>query len=114
MRYSTWAKVVIVCSPAFRKKLVADMLRAGWSQESLDVILQFEMTHHEFEDAIFFLGPSVNAGQPSTTVGFFSQFMSKISIFHTKKRMKLNFSKEKPCCTATRSPIFSPFWSVSR
>lgn len=49
----TWAKVVFICTPAFRAKLCSDLEAAGWSEKEIKKLLKFEMSLYQFRDIIF-------------------------------------------------------------
>lgn len=48
-----WGKVIFVCTPAFRAKLMRDLMAAGWKKSSLDALIRFETTLYRFEDIVF-------------------------------------------------------------
>jgi hypothetical protein len=48
-----WGKVIFVCTPEFRAKLMRDLMAAGWKKSSLDALIRFETTLYRFEDIVF-------------------------------------------------------------
>jgi hypothetical protein len=48
-----WGKVIFVCTPAFRAKLMRDLMAAGWKKSALDALIRFETTLYRFEDIAF-------------------------------------------------------------
>lgn len=49
----SWAKVVFICTPAFRAKLCSDLEAAGWSEKEIKMLLTFEMSLYQFRDILF-------------------------------------------------------------
>jgi hypothetical protein len=48
-----WAKVVFVCTPAFRAKLLKDLAAAGWGQPEIEKIALFKTSLYVFMDINF-------------------------------------------------------------
>ncbi len=48
-----WAKVVFICTEAFRQKLMRDLAARGWQQSYFAALLSFETTLYRFEDILF-------------------------------------------------------------
>lgn len=48
-----WAKVVFICTEAFRQKLTHDLGAHGWKKSHIDTLLRFETTLYRFEDILF-------------------------------------------------------------
>ncbi|MCA8137304.1 hypothetical protein [Burkholderia cepacia] len=48
-----WGKVIFVCTPAFRAKLMRDLMAAGWKKRSLDALISFSTELYRFEDIVF-------------------------------------------------------------
>lgn len=49
----TWAKVVFVCTPAFKDKLSRDLSTAGWSAAHISLLISFETALYRFADILF-------------------------------------------------------------
>lgn len=49
----SWAKIVFICTPAFRAKLCRDLAAAGWSEKGIERLLKFEMSLYSFKDIMF-------------------------------------------------------------
>jgi len=49
----SWAKVVFICTPAFRAKLCSDLEAAGWNEKEIKMLLTFEMSLYQFRDILF-------------------------------------------------------------
>lgn len=47
------AKVIFVCTAAFRGKLLRDLATAGWDNKQIDRLVMFEVSLYEFEDIAF-------------------------------------------------------------
>jgi broad specificity phosphatase PhoE len=48
-----WAKVIFICTPAFREKLLRDLLDFGWKKFQLDALLCFKTELYRFVDILF-------------------------------------------------------------
>lgn len=48
-----FAKVVYICTPAFREKLCRDLKATGWSEDHIVLYLRWETSLYKFEDIIF-------------------------------------------------------------
>lgn len=48
-----WAKVVFVCSPAFKSKLIRDLESAGWKKNRIEELMEFHECLYSSEDIIF-------------------------------------------------------------
>ena len=48
-----WGKVIFVCTPAFRSKLMRDLLAKGWKKSALDALISFSTELYRFEDIVF-------------------------------------------------------------
>lgn len=49
----SWAKVVFICTPAFRVKLCRELEAAGWSKKDIASLLKFETLLYQFQDIVF-------------------------------------------------------------
>ena len=49
----TWARVIFICTPAFRDKLRRDLHAAGWLLGAIESLLCFETELYRFEDILF-------------------------------------------------------------
>lgn len=49
----TWAKVVFVCVPAFRNKLIRDLIERGWQKNYVTALILFECSLYQFGDINF-------------------------------------------------------------
>lgn len=49
----TWGKVIFVCTPAFRARLMRDLAVAGREKCAFDALIRFETTLYRFEDIVF-------------------------------------------------------------
>jgi hypothetical protein len=48
-----WGKVVFICTPAFRAKLIRDLMAVGWKKAHFDRLLKFETCLYHFEGIFF-------------------------------------------------------------
>lgn len=48
-----WAKIIFICTPAFRVRLVRELEKSGWSAESLKRLIIFVDNTHHFTDIAF-------------------------------------------------------------
>lgn len=48
-----WAKVIFICTAAFRGKLLRDLAAAGWDKAQIDRLVMFEVSLYKFEDITF-------------------------------------------------------------
>lgn len=48
-----WGKVIFVCTPAFRSKLMRDLIAKGWKKSALDALISFSTELYRFEDIVF-------------------------------------------------------------
>jgi hypothetical protein len=48
-----WARVIFVCVPAFRTKLIRDLLERGWQKNQVNAFISFETSLYQFGDINF-------------------------------------------------------------
>lgn len=48
-----WARIVFICTPAFRSKLLRDLEAAGWQKDTVETLITFETTLYSFADMLF-------------------------------------------------------------
>jgi hypothetical protein len=48
-----WQQIIFVCTAAFQKKLVRDLLDQGWTQAHIDVLLKFSTTLYKIGGVLF-------------------------------------------------------------
>lgn len=48
-----WARVVFMCTPAFRSKLLRDLETTGWQKDAIEALIMFETVLYSFADMLF-------------------------------------------------------------